>query len=133
MNRIHSDIYSVLKQIRSSCKKYEVNKMYLFGSATTRKYRKGKSDLDLLIEIDDSRVRNLIRLKSELHLITGANIDLFKVGWIKTEEMLNYLSKNKVLIYNKENAVTNMRYDAMANFHPIFPRKNSQKIHNCSF
>ena len=27
--------------------------------------------------------------------------------------------------------VHNMRYGAMANFHPIFPRKNSQKIHNC--
>lgn len=107
MNKIHEEIYSNLDKIHNCCRKYEVNKLYIFGSATTTKFKKGKSDLDLLIEISDSKIKNIIRFKNELRMITETNIDLFKVGWIKEEEMLNYLEKNRILIYDKENAVTN--------------------------
>lgn len=111
MKKINKDIISILDLIQGICAKYSVNKMYIFGSALTDRYQKGESDLDVLIDIDDFNLRNIVRFKSELTQLTGSRIDLFKVEWIKTEEMLNYLKNNKVLIYNKENAVTNTVHD----------------------
>ena len=110
MNKVHFDIYSILQPIQDCCEKYDVNKLYVFGSATTPNYCKANSDLDILIQIDDSKIRNLIRIKTELQRIAEINIDLFKADWIKTEEMLNYLIKYKVSIYDKENTVTNIAY-----------------------
>lgn len=114
MNKVNIEIHSVLSKIRKICKKYNVNKMYVFGSALSDKYKKGESDLDLLIDIDSIHLRNIVRLKGEISSVTGAKIDLFKVGWVKTEEMLNYLKRNKVLIYDKGNAVTNTIYHSIA-------------------
>lgn len=111
MKKINKDIISILDLIQGICGKYGVNKMYIFGSSLTDRYQKGESDLDVLIDIDDLYLRNIVRIKSELTQLTGSRIDLFKVEWIKTEEMLNYLKNNKVLIYNKENDVTNTVHD----------------------
>ena len=100
---IESIFQSNRKTIRELCKKYEVEKLYFFGSSVNGKFVEGKSDLDIYIEIPIEKIKNLVRLKNEFRKIFKCPIDMFHESWIRHTELQKYIAEQKVLIYEKPN------------------------------
>ena len=67
-----------LEEIRRFCLKNHIQKLALFGSVLTSRFRK-KSDVDILVEFDSKHIPGLIgvaELECELTVIIGRPVDL---------------------------------------------------------
>lgn len=67
-----------LEQIREFCSKNHINKLALFGSVLTQRFKKS-SDVDFLVEFDPKHIPGLIgisSLENELGEIVGRKADL---------------------------------------------------------
>ncbi|MDX5345653.1 MAG: nucleotidyltransferase domain-containing protein, partial [Hymenobacteraceae bacterium] len=51
--RLQDEIQARLQEFINLCKKHNVKLLYGFGSAVTNRFDENKSDIDLLIEIDE--------------------------------------------------------------------------------
>jgi len=69
------DIVTRIKANRRTLKKYGVISVALFGSAAKNKMRKG-SDIDILVQFDQSTWDNYIGLKFYLEDLLGREVDL---------------------------------------------------------
>jgi len=69
------DILTRIKANRRTLKKYGVISVALFGSAAKNKMRKG-SDIDILVQFDQSTWDNYIGLKFYLEDLLGREVDL---------------------------------------------------------
>jgi uncharacterized protein len=88
------------------CKIHNVKYLYAFGSSITDKFDKEKSDIDLLVEIDDSdpieRGEKLISLWDTFELFFKTKIDLLTDSSIKNPYLRKNIDSTKVLIYDRK-------------------------------
>jgi hypothetical protein len=88
--------------INSLCENHSVEKLYLFGSATTKSFSKN-SDIDFLVKfrkIDlEKYFDNYSTLKEELKNLFKREIDLVEEQTLKNPILINSINKNKELIY----------------------------------
>ncbi|WP_026776203.1 nucleotidyltransferase family protein [Polaribacter sp. Hel_I_88] len=88
--------------IKSLCENHSVEKLYLFGSATTKAFSKN-SDIDFLVKfrkIDlEKYFDNYITLKEALKNIFKREVDLVEEQTLKNPILINSINKNKELIY----------------------------------
>ncbi len=86
------------------CAVYNVEKMYLFGSASTSNFNK-QSDIDLLVKfkaIDLSLYfDNYINFKEKFEKLFGRNVDLVEEQTRKNPVLIKSINKSKELIYHK--------------------------------
>lgn len=86
------------------CKIHSVKYLYAFGSSTTDKFDKDKSDIDLLVEIDDSdpieRGEKLMSLWDTFETFFHHKIDLLTDSSIKNPYLRKSIDSSKVLIYD---------------------------------
>jgi predicted nucleotidyltransferase len=84
------------------CRNYNVDKMYLFGSATNANFN-SKSDIDFLVKfkpIDLAQYfENYINFKEKLKKLLGREVDLVEEQTLKNPILINSINKNKELIY----------------------------------
>ena len=91
------------------CKKHKLKSLYLFGSATDKKYFTKKSDVDFLYEYDLENypewdkgdfdiVTNFFTLKENLEEILGRKVDLIP-NKLKNPYFIKSVEKSKKLIY----------------------------------
>ena len=69
------DVVTKIKANRHALKRYGVTSLALFGSAARNKMRKG-SDIDILVQFDQSTWANYIGLKFYLEDLLGREVDL---------------------------------------------------------
>ena len=69
------DLVAAIKANRRTLKQYGVKSLALFGSAARDKMRKG-SDVDVLVQFDQSTWKNYIGLKFYLEDLLGREVDL---------------------------------------------------------
>jgi predicted nucleotidyltransferase len=69
------DVVTKIKANRRALKRYGVTSLALFGSAARNKMRKG-SDIDILVQFDQSTWANYIGLKFYLEDLLGREVDL---------------------------------------------------------
>jgi predicted nucleotidyltransferase len=69
------DVITKIKANRHALKRYGVTSLALFGSAARNKMRKG-SDIDILVQFDQSTWANYIGLKFYLEDLLGREVDL---------------------------------------------------------
>ena len=69
------DVIIKIKANRHALKRYGVTSLALFGSAARNKMRKG-SDIDILVQFDQSTWANYIGLKFYLEDLLGREVDL---------------------------------------------------------
>ncbi|MCO6493738.1 MAG: nucleotidyltransferase domain-containing protein [Phaeodactylibacter sp.] len=83
-----------------------VSKAYLFGSVTTSRFSKEKSDIDIIIELVDmpplEKGETLIRLWEELEAFFGRKVDLVTDQPLKNPYFKKSLEETKVLIYDRK-------------------------------
>jgi len=89
-------------RIRTLCENHNVEKLYLFGSATGENFS-DKSDIDLLVrfkKIDLAKYfKNYTVLKDGLKNIFNREIDLLEEQTLKNPILIKSIDKNKELIY----------------------------------
>ena len=91
-----------IKRVKTLCQKHNVEKLYLFGSATNENFT-DKSDIDFLVSFDKKDLNkyfeNYISFKEKLGKLFKRDIDLVEEQTLKNPILINSINQNKELIY----------------------------------
>jgi uncharacterized protein len=86
------------------CASHNIKYLYVFGSSITDKFDYEKSDIDLLVEIDDmdplERGEKLISLWDRFESFFQRKVDLLTYSSIKNPYLRKSIDSTKVLIYD---------------------------------
>lgn len=96
-----ADLYS--KNFIAICKAHKVKELYLFGSAVNGNFT-DKSDLDILVEIDESnplvRGELLLSLRDALEHYSDRKVDLLTLSSLRNPYLSESVNNTKRLIYD---------------------------------
>ncbi|MBD0724866.1 nucleotidyltransferase [Flavobacterium sp. L1I52] len=91
-----------IEDLKMLCTMYNVEKMYLFGSALNSNFNK-KSDIDLLVKFKSIELSkyfdNYINFKERLEKLFGREVDLVEEQTLRNPILINSINKSKELIY----------------------------------
>lgn len=91
-----------IEDLKKLCVIYNVEKMYLFGSALNSNFSR-KSDIDLLVKFKTIELSkyfdNYINFKEKLEALFGREVDLVEEQTLKNPILINSINKSKELIY----------------------------------
>ncbi|MEM6504283.1 MAG: nucleotidyltransferase domain-containing protein [Planctomycetota bacterium] len=75
--------------MKALCQQFYVRRLDVFGSATTDAFDPERSDVDFLVQFDDTmpirRFHAYFQLKAELESLLGRKVDLIEPGGIRNE------------------------------------------------
>ena len=88
--------------IKNLCETHNVEKLYLFGSATNSNFNE-KSDIDFLVKFKPFDLQfyflNYIDLKNKLKNLLHRDIDLVEEQTLKNPYLISSIEESKKLIY----------------------------------
>ncbi|MBA0883673.1 nucleotidyltransferase family protein [Flavobacterium undicola] len=91
-----------IEDLKRLCTMYNVEKMYLFGSALNSNFNK-KSDIDFLVKFKSielsSYFDNYMAFKENLEKLLGREVDLVEEQTLRNPILINSINKSKELIY----------------------------------
>ncbi len=91
-----------VNSMKRLCKDHEVDRLYLFGSFLTDKF-KSDSDVDMVVDFKDISTEryadNYFKLKYALEEILGRKVDLLEEKAIKNPFLKKEINANKKLFY----------------------------------
>ena len=100
-------MHSILKKLSDFnvlCQIHKVKYLYAFGSSVTDRFDYDKSDIDLLVEIDDpdpiERGEKLISLWDTFEIFFHRKVDLLTDSSIHNPYLRKSIDSTKVLIYD---------------------------------
>lgn len=89
--------------IAKLCRKYNVERLFAFGSAIRDDYRPGESDVDLLVEFapigGQAKFHAYFEMLDELQQLLGSKVDLVMGGAVRNEVIAREIEKTKRIIY----------------------------------
>ena len=95
-------VYQHKKKIAKLCESHKVEKLYLFGSATSGDFSE-TSDIDFLVKFKSFDLKdyfvNYLDLKEQLKKIFRRDVDLVEEQTLKNPYLIKSINKNKSLIY----------------------------------
>ncbi len=90
-------------QIRNLCRRHHVKRLDVFGSAVNGDFRPDESDIDFLVEFDDSvegqRFETRFKLNEELEALFGRSVDLVDNSAIQNPYFRDEVDKTREPIY----------------------------------
>jgi predicted nucleotidyltransferase len=93
------------KDFEALCQSHQVKSLYAFGSSVTNRFNFEKSDIDLLVEIDDidplERGEKLISLWDLLEVFFQRKVDLLTDSSIRNPFLRKNIDSTKILIYDR--------------------------------
>ncbi|MBI1836402.1 MAG: nucleotidyltransferase domain-containing protein [Flavobacteriia bacterium] len=105
---IHDEIKKDTNDFKDLCKSHKVKSLYAFGSSVTDHFNSSTSDIDLLVEIDDSdpleRGEKLLSLWDKLELFFKRKVDLLTDASIRNPYLRKNIDATKILIYDGKSA-----------------------------
>ncbi|HJD93744.1 MAG TPA: nucleotidyltransferase domain-containing protein [Bacteroides togonis] len=91
-----------IQKIAALCKKYKVNKLFVFGSILTNRFN-DNSDVDLVVSFNKAEVSdyfdNYFDFKYALEELFGREVDLLEEQTIKNPYLKKNVDTTKALIY----------------------------------
>lgn len=91
-----------IENVKKLCTLYNVETMYLFGSALNSNFN-SNSDIDLLVKFKPIELAyyfdNYINFKENLKIVLGRDIDLVEEQSLKNPILIESIEKSKELIY----------------------------------
>lgn len=91
-----------IESLKELCNHYNVDKMYLFGSALTTNFT-DKSDIDFLVKFKPIEMseyfENYMAFKDNLESLLGREVDLLEEQALKNPILIRSINKSKELIY----------------------------------
>ena len=101
---IRDEILKRLNDFTTLCQEHQVKNLYAFGSSVTDKFDYNKSDIDLLVEIDNidpiERGEMLISLWDTFERFFNRKVDLLTDSSIHNPFLRKSIDATKILIYN---------------------------------
>jgi len=101
---IYDVISKRLEDFKAVCSNHRVKYLYAFGSSVTDKFDSETSDIDLLVEIDDSdpieRGEKLISLWDTFEEFFHRKVDLLTETSIRNPFLRRSIDSTKILIYD---------------------------------
>jgi predicted nucleotidyltransferase len=92
-----------LVAIAAACRRHQVLRMHLFGSALRDDFDPSRSDLDLLVEFQPIEPEALVKayfdLEGQLASITGQAVDLVMADAIRNPYVQREIEASKRLLY----------------------------------
>lgn len=89
-------------QIEALCREYNVESLYVFGSAATNSMHTN-SDIDLLVRFKEIELakyfENYMGLKSQLKSLFNKEVDLIEEQTLKNPILLRSINQSKELLY----------------------------------
>ena len=91
------------RQIRNLCQRHHVKRLDVFGSAVNGDFRPDESDIDFLVEFDDSpegqRFETRFQLTEELKALFGRSIDLVDDSAIQNPYFQDEVDQTRETVY----------------------------------
>ncbi|WP_264520930.1 nucleotidyltransferase family protein [Flavobacterium sp. N1994] len=91
-----------IEDVKRLCTRYNVEKMYLFGSVLNTTFNK-ESDIDLLVKFKAIELSkyfdNYMEFKENLEKLFGREVDLVEEQTLKNPILIHSINKSKALIY----------------------------------
>ena len=91
-----------IENVKKLCTLYNVETMYLFGSALNSNFN-SKSDIDLLVKFKPMDLTyyfdNYNNFKENLKIVLGRDIDLVEEQSLRNPILIDSIEKSKELIY----------------------------------
>ena len=91
-----------IEELKMLCTMYNVEKMYLFGSALNSNFN-AESDVDLLVKFKVIELSkyfdNYMDFKEKLEDLFGREVDLVEEQTLRNPILINSINKSKELIY----------------------------------
>jgi hypothetical protein len=101
---IKDEILKRTTDFMTLCKNHKVKNLYAFGSAVTDKFDYEKSDIDLLVEIDDpdpiKRGEKLMSLWDKFEVFFRRKVDLLTDSSIRNPYLRKSIDSTKILLYD---------------------------------
>lgn len=89
--------------VRSSCKRFHVKELFLFGSAADGRFKKGQSDYDFLVRFlpcgATEHADRYFGLLETLQDLLDAPVDLVEVDALKNASIIEDAKRSQVRIY----------------------------------
>ena len=90
-------------EIAAACRKYGIERLFIFGSAIRDDFIPGDSDIDLLVEFGPIEVtkkfHTYLDAREAFRRIFQADVDLVMRGAVKNKVIANEIDRTKKLIY----------------------------------
>ncbi len=90
------------EDLKQLCVKYEIARMYVFGSAVSNNFH-DQSDIDILISFKeipfDRYTDNYFNLHAELELLFGRKVDLLTERSLNNKFLIDSINQTKELLY----------------------------------
>lgn len=101
---LHPALRPALPALRELCQRFEVQELYLFGSAVTARFDAERSDVDALVAFPPGldpldRGQRILDLWDELEQLFGRRVDLVTPESIRNPIFQQELDETKELIY----------------------------------
>ena len=91
------------QQIQNLCRRHHVKRLHVFGSAANGDFRSEESDIDFLVQFDDSpegqRFETRFQLTEELESLFGRSVDLVDDSAIHNPYFREEVDQTRELIY----------------------------------
>lgn len=104
--QIKEEIANRSADFRAVCRDHSVKQLYAFGSAVTGNFNPEKSDIDLLVEIDEpnplDRGEKLLSLWDTFEDFFHRKVDLLTNTSLKNPYLIKSIEATKVLIYDRK-------------------------------
>jgi predicted nucleotidyltransferase len=101
-------VKAALPEIRALCERYGVERMSLFGSATTENFSPETSDVDCLVKFFDSNKPGIsdryLNLAEALENTLHRTVDLLTEKSMRNPIFRDVVEKSKVLIYDSSDS-----------------------------
>ena len=104
MNKLIDQHRDTITQL---CRRYGVQRLELFGSATTEEFDPARSDIDFLFEFDSNPAdlfNRFFGLKESLEALYGREVDLVTISAMRNPYFIESVNKTRQLVYAAENA-----------------------------
>lgn len=103
MAALHPAVQSKLAELISLCRRYGVDKLELFGSATSERFDAANSDVDFLVELQPASPGELsdryFGFLEALEHLFGRPIDLVMTRAIRNPYFLEGIESSQTLLY----------------------------------
>ena len=90
------------EDLKQLCVKYEIARMYVFGSAVSNNFH-DQSDIEILISFKeipfDRYTDNYFNLHAELELLFGRKVDLLTERSLNNKFLIESINQTKELLY----------------------------------
>ncbi len=101
---LRNEILFKASEFKQICQNHNVKYLYIFGSSLTEQFDPEKSDIDMIVEIDDAdpigRGEKLISIWDNFEKFFKRKVDLLTEPSIKNPYLKKSINSTKVLVYD---------------------------------